>query len=57
MTTSGTCESCGVDDEQLTPVRRKYLAAPDGSRAERILDEVERWCIACLTSYPHEPAD
>lgn len=57
MTTIGTCESCGVEDESLAPVRRTYLAAPDGSRAARTLDEIERWCVACLTSYPHEPAD
>lgn len=57
MITSGTCESCGVEDELVTPVRRKYLAAPDGSTPERVLDEVERWCVACLTNYPHEPAE
>lgn len=57
MVTIGTCESCGGEDEVVTPVHRKYLAAPDGSSAERVLDETERWCVACLTSYPHEPAD
>jgi hypothetical protein len=56
MIASGTCESCGVEDELLVPVRRKYLTAPDGSTRERLLDETERWCVACLTSYPHEPA-
>lgn len=55
MITSGTCESCGAEDEDLTPVRRTYLAAADGSRTERVLDDVERWCVVCLTSYPHEP--
>ena len=55
-TTRGTCESCGADDELVTPVRRTYLAASDGSAGERTLDEVEHWCVACLTSYPHEPA-
>ena len=57
MVTIGTCDSCGVEDEVVAPVRRKYLAAPDGSSAERVLDETEHWCVACLTSYPHEPAD
>lgn len=55
MTTIGTCESCGVEDEHLSPVRRRYLAS-DG-RPERVLDEVEQWCVACRTSYPHDPAD
>ena len=57
MATNGTCESCGAENEVLTPVRRKYLSAPDGSSAERVLDETEHWCVPCLTSYPHEPAD
>jgi hypothetical protein len=56
VATVGTCESCGVEGEELTAVHRRYLAAPDGTRAERVLDETERWCVACLTSYPHEPA-
>lgn len=51
----GTCDSCGVEGEALAPVRRKYLAAPDGTRAERVADEIERWCVPCLTNYPHEP--
>lgn len=54
MITSGTCESCGTEDEQLVPVHRKYLATDD--TAERVLADVERWCVACCTSYPHEPA-
>ena len=57
MTTSGTCTSCGVADELLTPVRRKYLTTSDGTAAERVLDEVELWCVPCRTSYPHVPAD
>lgn len=55
MIARGTCESCGVDDEPLSPVRRKYLTGRDGDTGERVLDEVEHWCVACLTSYPHEP--
>lgn len=56
MTISGTCESCGVEDDHLSAVHRKYLATTDGI-PERVLDEVERWCVACRTSYPHEPAE
>jgi hypothetical protein len=24
-------------------------------RDERVLDDVEQWCFACCTHYPHEP--
>ena len=52
-----TCDSCGVDEGELHAVRRKYVTAADWDReaTERVLDEVERWCFACLTHYPHEP--
>lgn len=57
MITSGTCASCGVDDELLTPVHRRYPAAPDGGSDERVLDEIELWCVPCRTTYPHVPAE
>ncbi|HEY5662443.1 MAG TPA: hypothetical protein VIS05_00250 [Ilumatobacter sp.] len=48
-----TCESCGAEVAEVIAVHRKYLLEADG---ERLLDEVEHWCLACLTHYPHEPA-
>ena len=53
-----TCTSCGAETNQLQPVRRKYVVAADWDQeaSERVLDEVEQWCFACLTHYPHEPA-
>jgi hypothetical protein len=53
-----TCDSCGADEEILTPVHRKYVTpeAWDTPGSERVLAEVERWCYPCLTHYPHEPA-
>lgn len=56
-----TCDSCGADEADetaLAPVHRKYVTAGswDDERRERVLDTVERWCFACLTQYPHEPA-
>ena len=53
-----TCESCGGDAAELTRVHRKYVTpgAWDREPAERVLDDVEHWCFACLTHYPHEPA-
>ena len=55
MITRGPCESCGVDGEPLFPVHRTYPTAPDGGADGRVLDEVEHWCVTCLTSYPHVP--
>lgn len=53
-----TCESCGAETDRLQAVHRKYVVAADWDQepSERVLDEVERWCFACLTHYPHEPA-
>jgi len=53
----GTCSSCGVDDVTLRSVHRKYVTpgAWDREASERLLDEAEQWCFACLTHYPHEP--
>lgn len=53
-----TCESCGAQGEQLREVHRKYVtpAAWDVEPSEQVLTEIERWCFACLTHYPHEPA-
>jgi len=53
-----TCESCGGEVAELHPVHRKYVTPESWDRepSEKVLDEVERWCFACLTHYPHEPA-
>jgi hypothetical protein len=53
-----TCESCGADVAAVQAVRRKYVTAGalDHQPTERVLADVEHWCIACLTHYPHEPA-
>lgn len=53
-----TCESCGADESELVPVHRKYVTAGswDQEADERVLDDIERWCFACRTQYPHEPA-
>lgn len=53
-----TCESCGADETDLTPVHRTNVTPGtwDQAAGERVLDETELWCFACLTQYPHEPA-
>ncbi len=54
-----TCESCGAEEDDLVDVHRKYVTAAtwDQERTERILPDVERWCFACLTHYPHVPVE
>jgi hypothetical protein len=49
------CESCGRDGEEVVAVHRKYVTpeAWDTPGSEKVLDEIEQWCIACLTHYPH----
>ncbi|MDJ0768219.1 MAG: hypothetical protein QNJ12_05470 [Ilumatobacter sp.] len=52
------CDSCGAEERSLQAVHRKYVTAGSWEQeaSERVVDDVERWCFACLTQYPHEPA-
>ena len=54
---STTCESCGADDPVLYAVRRRYVTPEswDTPGSDRLMAEVEHWCYACCTHYPHEP--
>jgi hypothetical protein len=58
MAETTSCDSCGADGDQLQRVRRKYVVPGswDQDASERVVDEVEHWCFACLTHYPHVPA-
>jgi len=47
----GDCDNCLSPGEELAPVHRLYLL-PAPSR----LEELEWWCVACRTQYPHEDA-
>lgn len=51
-----TCDSCGSDDEATLPVRRTYVTPAVGGDepTRRTLDEIEQWCFACRTHYPHD---
>jgi len=55
----GRCDSCGRDDEDLESVHRVYVTPESWDTAGRVdvVDEVERWCFACRTHYPHQPVD
>jgi hypothetical protein len=54
----GTCASCGRHDEDTTAIYRVYVTPEAWDTPGRVtrLDEVEQWCFACRSSYPHEDA-
>jgi hypothetical protein len=53
-----TCESCGSSETELYDVHRMYITpeAWDAPGREITLDDVERWCFACCSHYPHRAA-
>jgi len=52
----GTCDSCGRDGEGLTAVHRLYVTPEAWDTPGKVtkVPDVERWCVSCLTHYPHE---
>ena len=50
------CDSCGDDGVEVAPVHRMYVTPEAWDTEEKIevLDDVERWCFPCRTSYPHQ---
>ena len=59
--TAACCESCGSPepDDQLGSVYRVYLETDGEGRVigERVLPDLERWCVPCRTLYPNRPAN
>ena len=55
---AAACDSCGAEGEVLTSVRRTYVTPEswDTPASARTLDDVERWCFACRSHYPHDDA-
>lgn len=54
---TGTCQSCGQGDcDDLVTLQRLYLRAGRGDGEAEVLrtDDIERWCAACRTHYPHQ---
>jgi hypothetical protein len=53
--TTGTCQSCGRDDEEIVLVRRLYVTpeAWDTPGKVEVAGE-EWWCFVCRTHYPHQ---
>jgi hypothetical protein len=53
------CDSCGFETDQRWAVRRVYVTPQtwDSPGSTKVVDEVEHWCFACLSHYPHEPLE
>ncbi|MBK9179939.1 MAG: hypothetical protein IPM45_10310 [Acidimicrobiales bacterium] len=53
------CDSCGSETDERWAVHRMYVEpeAWDAPGKVTVQDDVEHWCFACLTHYPHEPAE
>ena len=56
MATSERCDSCGGEASDTVALHRVYVtpAAWDTEEKVQVLDEVERWCSACRSHYPHQ---
>ena len=56
---SERCESCGGVASDAAPVHRVYVtpAAWDTEERVEVVDEVEHWCSACRSQYPHQELD
>ena len=56
---TGTCDSCGRDDESLEVVHRVYVTpeAWDSPGKVEVVDKTEKWCFVCRTHYPHQLPD
>lgn len=54
---TGTCESCGdTDRDDLVTLQRLYVTPRSpGEDPDVQVGDIERWCAACRTHYPHQP--
>jgi hypothetical protein len=52
------CDSCGRDepDADVLAVHRVYVtpAAWDAEERIDVVEDVERWCPSCRSTYPHQ---
>lgn len=55
---TGTCESCGRDEDDLLLVRRLYVT-PEAWDTPAKVEEggLEMWCFVCRTHYSHEEVE
>jgi len=50
------CDSCGRENEEVVAVHRVYVTPEAWDTEEKIdvQDEIEHWCFACRSHYPHQ---
>lgn len=48
------CDNCARPDRDLVAVQRVYVTPEtwDTPAAEQVVDDVERWCVSCVSQYP-----
>jgi hypothetical protein len=48
-----------MPDDELVPVRRVYVTPEtwDQAGSRDVQDEVEMWCMSCMSQYPHQVVD
>jgi hypothetical protein len=55
---SVTCDSCGREEPEadLVELHRVYVTPESWDVEEKIevVEEIERWCFPCRSSYPHQ---
>ncbi len=52
---TGTCESCGRDEDDLLLVRRLYVTPEAWDTPGKVEEgDLEKWCFVCRTHYSHE---
>lgn len=54
---TGTCESCGTEGcDDLVTLQRLYVTPESWDQEATVIrvDDIERWCTACTTHYPHQ---
>jgi hypothetical protein len=54
--TPTVCENCAREDDELIAVRRIYVVPEswDTPASTTTVPDVELWCFACRSMYPHE---
>ena len=57
--TPAYCDSCGRDDDPVTPVHRVYVTPESWDTPGKVdvVEEIEHWCFVCRSHYPHQEVE
>ena len=54
MSETGTCQSCGRENEEIVLVTRLYVTPESWDTPGKVeVADDEWWCFVCRTHYPH----